>query len=94
MNYSERWYRHHCLAQNEADFAYAQAATPEARYDAYRHTYERVMQHFARLESMRKPTPTQETVDRLAAQMLQHCPECDLPTPTGRCAHCDYQLEA
>lgn len=91
--HDERWCQADEAARKAADAAYEAADTRAgAKSDAYYHTYTREMAAFEHLEQMRKPLPNQAEVDAASVKALSVCPECHLPAPGGRCAHCDGEV--
>ena len=67
--YDERWMWAHKRAVALANRAHLLAA-PGKKYDAYRTTYEREMEAFEHLETMRKPLPDQARIDEISAALL------------------------
>jgi len=101
--YDERFMQADRHARIKADAAYDLGRNNEEKASLYYSVYSTEMNAFKQLEAMRKPLPNQVDVDALAARILTEqnpwnaafrdalcprCPECDMPTPTGRCAHC------
>lgn len=72
--YQERWNRAHERAVRAGERGYVEAmpCTLYNKSATYFNEYNRVMQEFYRTEEANG----------------HRCPECGMPTPTGRCAHC------